>query len=375
MLTWWRSVWRGEPDASDLAMQAEHRVARSRFAITLALTVFGALLAFQEPDHPDYLRAIPLNLGCLVLATVVLAITRRGERPTWLAAATSVGDVTVVSMLHVLELLQYAPSMAVNGRVTFMGYFLALVGTCVRWNRRIAVAAGIVAALQYLAIVAVARSMWPVEVTRDVAVYGQFDWGVQVERAIMLVLFGGVCGSIAQWAVRLREHATTDVLTGLMNRRTFEERMRDELLRARRHGTSISVVMFDVDSFKAINDEHGHQAGDVVLREVAIHLRRALRRTDLICRWGGEEFAVVFLDASIDAATRQADMLRTRIHELSLTVGNGAMLSVTLSGGVAATTTDTFQLEALMRAADARLLRAKRNGRNRIEAAEVDVAA
>jgi diguanylate cyclase (GGDEF)-like protein len=160
-----------------------------------------------------------------------------------------------------------------------------------------------------------------------------------------------------------------------MNRRTVEERMRDELLRARRQGTSISVVMFDVDHFKRINDEYGHQAGDVVLREVAIQLRRSLRRTDLLCRWGGEEFAVVLLDTAMSDAIRQAEHLRTRVGELHVTVPGGQPLTISLSGGVAATTVDTFDLEGLMRTADSRLLRAKRAGRNRIEAAEAAAVA
>ncbi len=367
-MTWWLETWRGDPDRSDLAMQAEHRVARSRFVLTAILAAFGLLLVASDPEHVDYVRAVPVNLGCLLVAFAMLVATRRGECPIWLSMATAVGDVSVVSLLHVLDLVQGNPSMAVNGRVTFMGYFLALVGTCVRWDRRVAWTAGSVAAAQYLGVVIASARMWPTTATRDVLQYGAFDWGVQVERVVMLVLFGYVCGMIAQWAVRLREHATTDVLTGLMNRRTFETRVSDELLRTRRLGTSISLAMVDVDHFKRINDEHGHQAGDAVLRAVAAALMRFHRRTDLLCRWGGEEFAIVYLDTSVEDAAVHVERLREAMRAEFVRV-HGTELAVTISAGVAGGT-GSLTLEALVRQADARLMRAKRGGRNRVVTAE-----
>ncbi|MBK6422724.1 MAG: hypothetical protein IPF77_10975 [Gemmatimonadetes bacterium] len=118
-----------------------------------------------------------LNFTCLALALVVLHATRRGERPAWLAMATAIGDVTLVSFLHYLDVAQGHPAAAVNGRVTFLGYFLALVGTCIRWDRRVPLLAGAVAAVQYGALVAWGASRWPATPTADVLQYGQFDWG------------------------------------------------------------------------------------------------------------------------------------------------------------------------------------------------------
>ncbi|MBL8960365.1 MAG: GGDEF domain-containing protein [Gemmatimonadetes bacterium] len=371
-MSWWQEVWRGDLERSDLAMQAEHRVARSRFVLMLVLAVFGGILAISDPTHVDYVRAVPVNLGCLALALAMLVVTRRGECPMWLSVATAIGDVSLVSLLHVLDLVQGNPSMAVNGRVTFMGYFLALVGTCIRWDRRVAWSAGVVAALQYLGIVIAADRMWPATATRDVLQYGLFDWGVQVERAVVLVLFGFVCGRIAAWAVTLREHATTDLLTGLMTRRTFEGRVSDELLRTRRLGTPLSVAMVDIDHFKRINDEHGHQAGDAVLRAVGAVLSGAIRRTDLVCRWGGEEFAIVYLDTSVDDAAVHVEQLRDRVRALRVRAGSGHEIGVTISAGLAGGT-GQMTLESLVRQADARLLRAKRDGRNQLVTVEVPV--
>lgn len=350
-------------------MQAEHRVAKSRFALMSVLAGLGLVLVILDPGHVDYVRAVPVNIGCLVLAFAMLVLTRRGECPVWWSMATAIGDVSLVSFLHVLDLVQGNPSVAVNGRVTFMGYFLALVGTCIRWDRRVAWTAGGVAAVQYLGIVVASATLWPASPTRDVLQYGAFDWGVQIERVVVLALFGFMCGRIAAWAVTLREHATTDMLTGLMTRRTFEGRVADELRRTRRLGTPLSLAMIDVDHFKRINDDHGHQAGDAVLRAVADVLSQAIRRTDLVCRWGGEEFAIVYLDTSIEDATAHVEQLRSRVRALRVPI-QGVEVGVTISAGVAGGT-GLMTLEALVRLADARLLRAKRDGRNQVVTIEI----
>ena len=368
LVAWLRDSWRGEPDASDIAMQVEHRLARMRCVIIGAATLLGLLFSLNERERAGYVAAIPINLACFGLAVTVLLATRRGERPTWLAVATSIGDVSLVTLLHVLDLLQGNPSVAVNGRITFTGYFLALLGTCVRWDRRVAVGTGVVAAAQYAGIVVVAARMWPAISTPDIVQYGAFDAGVQIERVVTLVLFGVGCGMIAQWAVRLREFATTDQLTGLLNRRTFEERIRDELLKARRQATSLSLVMVDLDHFKQVNDRYGHRAGDEVLRSVATALRHAVRRTDLVSRWGGEEFAIAYLDSSPNEAARNAEQLRRSVESTPIQLDSGVLVAMTLSAGVATARSDGFEFQSVLGAADERLLVAKREGRNRVVA-------
>lgn len=347
-------------------MQGEHRLARYRVAVIVVPTLFGLTVALLEPGSAPYRQAVPINLACLLFAFLALLLTRRGSRPVWLGAATALGDVTLVSMLHLLELLQGTPSVAVNGRITFVAYFFALLGTCVRWDRRIAIGAGVVAAAQYGGIALAASRTWPIVMTTDVAVYGQFDWGVQVERMLTLVLFGVMCGTIARWAMQLREYATTDQLTGLMNRRTFEERLRDELFKASRAGSALSVVMMDLDRFKEVNDAHGHQAGDVVLRSVAEILRGPTRRTDLVGRWGGEEFVLACLGATLEEALAKAELLRDAVERAGVNLSHGDTVAVTLSAGVATASDVGYSLEELVRSADQNLLQAKREGRNRV---------
>lgn len=347
-------------------MQGEHRVARSRLALVAVLTLVGLGVVLGDPSHPDFVRAVPINLACLVGALVIFLVTRRGSHPTGLAFATSIGDVTLVSVLLGLDLWQSTPSVVVNGRVTFLLYFVALVGTCVRFDRRLPIVAGAVAVGQYAGLVWWASAIWPVDVTRDVATYGTFDWGVQVERMVTLAVFAAICTNIATWALQLRTNATRDELTGLTNRRTFEERLQTELLRAHRRDEPLSVAMVDVDHFKRVNDLHGHQAGDEALRAVAGVIRESVRRTDLAARWGGEEFALAFPCVSSDEAVFSLERLRTQLENLALPLAPGPMTQLTISAGVASSPRDGVDVTALVRAADERLLAAKRAGRNRL---------
>ena len=176
---------------------------------------------------------------------------------------------------------------------------------------------------------------------------------------------------------RLSRQAQTDGLTGLANRRLLAERLEDELERATRNGTSISLVMADIDNFKQINDTFGHQTGDEVLRRFAAALERSVRETDLAARYGGEEFVVLLPGAKLVNAARAAEQMRKAAAELSLPGRNGEVATFTVSFGVAEFPTYA-NAEALIAAADAALYQAKRSGKNRVASSTVqgqDVAA
>jgi diguanylate cyclase (GGDEF)-like protein len=176
---------------------------------------------------------------------------------------------------------------------------------------------------------------------------------------------------------RLSRQAQTDGLTGLANRRLLAERLEDELDRATRNGTSVSLVMADIDNFKQINDSLGHQAGDEVLRAFAAALDRSVRETDLAARYGGEEFVVVLPGARLVNAVRAAEQMRKTASELEVPDRNGEVARFTVSFGVAEFPTYA-NAESLIAAADAALYQAKRGGKNRVAASTVqgqDVAA
>jgi len=158
--------------------------------------------------------------------------------------------------------------------------------------------------------------------------------------------------------------ARRDPLTGLANRRAFEEALAREVARAARDGAPLAVIALDVDHFKRVNDAHGHAAGDAVLAEVAARAAQALRAGDLLARVGGEEFAALLPGASLEAAAEAAERVRARIVALPIAAG-GAFLAVTLSAGLAALAQGEDGA-ALLARADERLYAAKRAGRDRV---------
>lgn len=162
--------------------------------------------------------------------------------------------------------------------------------------------------------------------------------------------------------------AHTDELTGLNNRRAFMQRGQQLFDQAMRFGHPLSVLIFDIDRFKSVNDSYGHAAGDTVLRALAQVFRAHSRVVDDIGRLGGEEFAAVLPETPLVNAVALAERLRERFALLPIDVAR-ATISVTASFGIASHGRDTPSLESLLVKADAAMYRAKDNGRNRIEAA------
>ncbi|WP_308389022.1 diguanylate cyclase [Acidithiobacillus sp. AMEEHan] len=159
----------------------------------------------------------------------------------------------------------------------------------------------------------------------------------------------------------LRQAAAQDDLTGLSNRRSIDQYLEEAWESSRRYASRLAVVMLDVDHFKQVNDEHGHDTGDRALRALAKILKDHVRSSDRVARWGGEEFVVVCSNSSAEEAAQLGERLRRAVEKLA-----GDFPSITLSGGVAERTPEMSSPDDLLRAADQALLQAKRDGRNRI---------
>jgi diguanylate cyclase (GGDEF)-like protein len=175
--------------------------------------------------------------------------------------------------------------------------------------------------------------------------------------------------SLANFRLRetLHVQSTRDSLTGLYNRRYMEETLEREIHRAMREGTSLGVIMIDLDRFKAYNDLNGHAAGDALLRSIADNLDANIRAEDVACRYGGEEFTIILPNASKDETRRRAEVLREQAPNVA--VASGDRPGITLSLGVAAFPDDGATADALLGSADRALYRAKAEGRDRVEVA------
>jgi two-component system cell cycle response regulator len=163
------------------------------------------------------------------------------------------------------------------------------------------------------------------------------------------------------------ELAITDGLTGLFNRRYMETHLRTLVEQSAARNKPITVLVLDIDYFKAINDSYGHDAGDDVLREFALRMRKAIRNIDLACRYGGEEFVIVMPETDMAVATAVAERLRRRVASEPFAIQQGARhLEVTISIGIAALSSAGDNAASILKRADQALYRAKRDGRNRV---------
>ena len=168
-----------------------------------------------------------------------------------------------------------------------------------------------------------------------------------------------------------RRQAVTDDLTGLANARRFHEALARELERTRRFSTEVSLVMADIDDFKQVNDEFGHQQGDAVLVEVARAMRDQCREVDHVARYGGEEMALILPQTDLPGAAELAERVRRAVARKTISRLDGeGELSVTASFGVAAVPESAADAQSLIAAADGALYRAKRAGKNRVGQAE-----
>jgi len=169
----------------------------------------------------------------------------------------------------------------------------------------------------------------------------------------------------------LKDQAIHDPLTGLLNRRYLYESLPQTLNHALRMKQSFTVCMIDIDFFKKINDTYGHDAGDEVLKFIAALLKNNLRKSDMICRFGGEEFVVVLLDNDLEHAKSQMELIRLAVKDAQIKIQKQTLPSISISIGIAETPKHGVTISDLLRAADSALYIAKKTGRDRIVQAEI----
>ena len=190
--------------------------------------------------------------------------------------------------------------------------------------------------------------------------------GSRIERRVVAMVerfasHGALALRNAWLLEQVKELASTDALTGIANRYTFQQALERELERASRGGEDVSLAMLDIDHFKKLNDAHGHQAGDEVLRRVAAKLSEHCRTYDTVARYGGEEFALIL-------PTTDREETRSLVERLRQEIARAGKPGATISAGIATFPTDATDAEDLVPAADEALSPSKRGGRNRVTA-------
>ena len=367
--TRWQTFWeRPEQFLLDAGHQGELLIARIRLVligILLLIPVANLLLAPRD-ERRQHVTGLVVTLVAFVLSLAVYAMVRRDRRERWLPLATSCFDITLISAANFAFAFTSDPQVVVNSKVTFDTYFLALGGTALRYDKRVALIAGLLAIAQFIFVVLFVVSSFPLDLVGGVSPYGRFQWSDQISRVILLTAATVLAIFIVQGIQRQRELSNADSLTGVFNRRFFDDYFSSEIERARRYSRKVAVAMIDVDHFKAFNDRFGHAAGDVALRRVAQALRLAVRRSDLVARYGGEEFVVLFRETDAAQAIDRVEAIRQVIQSESHTIGDARPVHVTVSAGVASMPADGVTVHDLLATADRRMFEAKSAGRNRV---------
>lgn len=195
---------------------------------------------------------------------------------------------------------------------------------------------------------------------------------IKIVSPVAFAIFAFILAVIIKYLIKSRDFdaqyklATTDGLTELYNHRYFQEQMQNQVSHSKRYGVPLSLIIIDIDFFKKFNDTYGHQSGDAVLRQVAFALKKNVRATDIVCRYGGEEMSIILPNTKYEEAVCIANKLCTIVSEKKCKLANGKESNVTISLGVSTYGADGETPAIIIESADKRLYHAKENGRNRV---------
>jgi diguanylate cyclase (GGDEF)-like protein len=355
----WREFWRTPvPVLVAAGAEGEVMVARTRLVLTLvvlALPVVGFVLHPGARDVTVGLAAAGLGVGA---AAAAYRLGRIRVYQPWVGLTTSLLDVTLVSAVLATFLVLQQPLTAPSSRLAFLVYFVAIAASALRFDPRICAVTAAAAAGEYLGIVVAAAV---------VTARGGLGWSDEASRLGMLPLAGMVSTALVLRTRELQWLSARDRLTGVLNRGIFDDLLLDASLRARRYGRPLSIMMVDVDQFKGFNDNWGHAAGDEALKTVAAAIKQSVRQGEIVARYGGDEFVVLFPETLAETAVSRGEKIRQRVPPIVAGArGRQQTVPVTISIGVASLPADGADAFDVLNQADARLYAAKHAGRNAV---------
>jgi diguanylate cyclase (GGDEF)-like protein len=339
----------------------EKLVALLRLGLILAFTVVTVTTSLGRNSWKIQLLtcavALAYGSGMLALATHV-------RRP-WVPWVTTAVDIGLITLALSLYLVDKNPLGAVNNKIYFETYFFVIVTGTLRYDWRLCALATVLAVGGFLGITMYTVQHWDLS-TLSSPVSGTFQPVGHTLRITLLAAVGGSSVAVAHWARHLRLMVGTDHLTGLSQRRPFLERVHEELERSSSSRATLSLALLDVDEFKKFNDTFGHLAGDRALQLLAERLRKSVRTSDLVARFGGEEFVVAFPRMDVERAVKRINELRAELGAVPIAIPGEGAKHLTLSAGVGSWPADGETFEAVLAKIDERLYEAKSQGRNRV---------
>jgi len=362
---WFRSAFAAligqiGPETDQLILRArasgERWVAGVRLFLVAGLSVLVVAMAPAQRWTGLTLLLLVGLLHALLLAWLAFRVAE-----PWVPWLSCAADVALTSAALLFVLRHGGPGSALPTRSLYELYFLVIMSAGLRYDWRLCIWTAGLCILAHALLLWVAAGALGVE-SADLGV-GRANQAVHFA---MLALGGIIMAAVAQRAKRLRLMVGVDHLTGLSQRAPFVERIDEELARARRRGAPLSVAILDLDGFKAFNDTFGHPVGDRALQAVATRLRSSVRKSDLVARFGGEEFVVAFPETAVDQARQRVEHIRAELARVSIQVGRGEQRQVTVSAGLGSWPADGETFDAVLTTADARLYEAKRSGKNRV---------
>jgi diguanylate cyclase (GGDEF)-like protein len=361
-----------EPELLNAGRAGEIVIAKARLVVFALLLPPSIATCLRNPSEPSGWLGIATAIVCIAIGLEVLRRARAGNITRTLQVVSTVLDISLITGYHALLFMAGEIGMVLQSRVTFALYPIAIIGAALRYDGQLVRLAGVVAGLQYLAIVAWAHAAERINAVAP-NFYGDSTVAGQVEELFILLMATVVGSILVERARELRLSGIRDPLTKLANRSYFAERFEAELQSSMTLRGTAAVAMLDIDHFKSVNDTYGHDAGDAVLRHVAVEMRKSLRAGDLVARLGGEEFALFLGDTTPESARGRLDSLRVALAQGEVTSGD-RRIRITVSIGIAMSPDDGLDTQALLLAADARLLLGKRSGRNIVVASEPSLA-
>lgn len=347
-----------------VAGENEHMLGRLRVLVVALLTVLPTYRFLTGGfSDPIYRWSFTLNTTIFLAAVGLVLLHRRLRYAPWQGQLSAVLDVTLVTLILLVFTAVAGHESGMFNRNTWPVYCVALMAAGLRLDYRAVVYAAIAAFVGYSTVIAASllhpsASIFPADQIGRLL----FD---QLNRFVVLFISMLVALAVVRVCVRLVELASLDGVTLALNRTAFDTVLRLEVERARREGEPFALVIIDLDDLKHVNDEYGHARGDEALRLLSRRLSAVLRKSDVIARFGGDEFTILMPKARAADAERRLQELRVSLAEHGLTIGS-TYVPLRITAGIACFPEDGTEELTLHDVADSRLIAGKRAGRDRV---------